>query len=143
WSLPCRRSRSPTNRPPAAPLKGIRSHVNPRAIRNCLIARSARLPFSLGLLPPLIASPQLGGGAPPGGRARARPPGSAHRAGPLRRVRRAPLPLKADLNNRTAHGCIVPCVDGSELARRIFTSQGLVGAAMCSAFKRGSHDRWP
>jgi hypothetical protein len=27
----------------------------------------------------------------------------------------------------------VPCVDGSWLARTIFTSQGLVGAAMCSA----------
>jgi hypothetical protein len=26
-----------------------------------------------------------------------------------------------------------PCVDGSWLARTIFTSQGLVGAAMCSA----------
>jgi hypothetical protein len=37
----------------------------------------------------------------------------------------------------------VPCVDGSGLARRIFTSQGLVGAAMCSACERGSHDRWP
>src|SRR5215471_12371171 len=30
----------------------------------------------------------------------------------------------------------VPCVDGSVLARRIFTSQAWVGAAMCSA----SHD---
>ena len=29
-----------------------------------------------------------------------------------------------------------PCVDGSGLARRIFTTAGLVGAAMCSA----SHD---
>jgi AraC family transcriptional regulator, regulatory protein of adaptative response / methylated-DNA-[protein]-cysteine methyltransferase len=28
-------------------------------------------------------------------------------------------------------------VDGSELARRIFTSQALVGAAMCSAFGIG------
>jgi hypothetical protein len=36
-----------------------------------------------------------------------------------------------------------PCVDGSELARRIFTSAGLVGTAMCSAFECGSHDRWP
>ena len=27
----------------------------------------------------------------------------------------------------------VPCVDGSELARAIFTFAGLVGAAMCSA----------
>jgi hypothetical protein len=26
------------------------------------------------------------------------------------------------------------CVNGSELARRIFTLQGLVGAAMCSAY---------
>ena len=37
----------------------------------------------------------------------------------------------------------VPCVDGSELARAFFTFAGLVGAAMCSAFKCGSHDRWP
>jgi hypothetical protein len=36
-----------------------------------------------------------------------------------------------------------PCVDGSELARRIFTSQAWVDAAMCSAFESGSHDRWP
>jgi hypothetical protein len=31
-------------------------------------------------------------------------------------------------------------VDGSELARVIFTSAALVGAAMCSAFECGSHD---
>jgi hypothetical protein len=37
----------------------------------------------------------------------------------------------------------VPCVDGSALARAFFTIAGLVGAAMCSAFLRGSHDRWP
>src|SRR3954469_21534665 len=36
-----------------------------------------------------------------------------------------------------------PCVDGSELARAFFTCAGLVGAAMCSAFGCGSHDRWP
>jgi hypothetical protein len=34
----------------------------------------------------------------------------------------------------------VPCVDGSELARDIFTFAELVGAAMCSACLRGSHD---
>jgi len=33
--------------------------------------------------------------------------------------------------------------NGSELARDIFTFAELVGAAMCSAFKCGSHDRWP
>ena len=37
----------------------------------------------------------------------------------------------------------VPCVDGSELARAFFTFAALVGAAMCSAFRCGSHDRWP
>ena len=37
----------------------------------------------------------------------------------------------------------VPCVDGSELARAFFTFAALVCAAMCSAFKCGSHDRWP
>ena len=36
-----------------------------------------------------------------------------------------------------------PCVDGSELARKIFTFASLVGAAMCSASECGSHDRWP
>ena len=36
-----------------------------------------------------------------------------------------------------------PCVDGSELARTILHVAGLVGAAMCSAFECGSHDRWP
>jgi hypothetical protein len=33
--------------------------------------------------------------------------------------------------------------NGSELARTFFTSAALVGAAMCSAFECGSHDRWP
>ena len=37
----------------------------------------------------------------------------------------------------------LPCVDGSELARVFFTYAALVGAAMCSACLRGSHDRWP
>ena len=37
----------------------------------------------------------------------------------------------------------VPCVDGSGLARAFFTQAALVGAAMCSAFRCGSHDRWP
>src|SRR6476620_4940620 len=37
----------------------------------------------------------------------------------------------------------VPCVDGSELARAFFTFAALVGAAMCSAFRCGSHDRVP
>jgi len=37
----------------------------------------------------------------------------------------------------------VPCVDGSELARDIFTFAELVGAAMCSACLCGSYDRWP
>jgi hypothetical protein len=36
-----------------------------------------------------------------------------------------------------------PGVDGSGLARRIFTSQAWVGAAMCSACLCGPHDRWP
>jgi hypothetical protein len=33
--------------------------------------------------------------------------------------------------------------NGSALARTFFTFAGLVGAAMCSAFVCGSHDRWP
>jgi len=33
--------------------------------------------------------------------------------------------------------------NGSELARKICTFAALVGAAMCSACLRGSHDRWP
>ena len=33
--------------------------------------------------------------------------------------------------------------NGSGLARDFFTSAALVGAAMCSACLRGSHDRWP
>ena len=36
-----------------------------------------------------------------------------------------------------------PCVDGSELARTFFTFAALVGAPVCSAFRCGSHDRWP
>ncbi len=34
--------------------------------------------------------------------------------------------------------CFGPCVDGSELARALFTLAALVGAAMCSAFKCGT-----
>jgi hypothetical protein len=33
--------------------------------------------------------------------------------------------------------------NGSELARTFFTHAELVGAPVCSAFQRGSHDRWP
>jgi hypothetical protein len=36
-----------------------------------------------------------------------------------------------------------PCVDGSEVARTFFTFAALVGAPVCSAFRCGSHDRWP
>jgi len=53
------------------------------------------------------------------------------------------LPPKADIAERDWHVRFVPCVDGSELARDIFTFAELVGAAMCSACLRGSHDRWP
>jgi hypothetical protein len=53
------------------------------------------------------------------------------------------LPRKADIQPRTSDVRYVPCVDGSELARDIFTFAELVGAAMCSAYLRGSHDRWP
>jgi hypothetical protein len=53
------------------------------------------------------------------------------------------LPPKADIVERDRHVRFVPCVDGSELARDIFTFAELVGAAMCSACLRGSHDRWP
>jgi hypothetical protein len=53
------------------------------------------------------------------------------------------LPPKADIAELEEHVRFVPCVDGSELARDIFTFAELVGAAMCSACLRGSHDRWP
>jgi hypothetical protein len=53
------------------------------------------------------------------------------------------LPPKADIAARQLDVRFVPCVDGSELARDIFTFAELVGAAMCSACLRGSHDRWP
>jgi hypothetical protein len=48
-----------------------------------------------------------------------------------------------DMRLKVRHGSEGPCVDGSELARDFFTSAGLVGAAMCSAYECGSHDRWP
>jgi hypothetical protein len=53
------------------------------------------------------------------------------------------LTPKTDIEGDIANVGDVPCVDGSELARRIFTFAALVGAAMCSAFGCGSHDRWP
>jgi hypothetical protein len=49
------------------------------------------------------------------------------------------LPPKADIDWRHFDVRFVPCVDGSELARDIFTFAELVGAAMCSACLRGSH----
>jgi hypothetical protein len=52
------------------------------------------------------------------------------------------LPPKADSSRTSRYVRKVPCVDGSGLARRIFTLQAWVGAAMCSAFRCGSHDRW-
>jgi hypothetical protein len=36
-----------------------------------------------------------------------------------------------------------PCVDGSRLSRGYRTGAASVGAAMCSAFSCGSHDRGP
>jgi hypothetical protein len=53
------------------------------------------------------------------------------------------LTPKADIAQHGGNVRFVPCVDGSELARDIFTFAELVGAAMCSACLRGSHDRWP
>jgi hypothetical protein len=53
------------------------------------------------------------------------------------------LPPKADISCAPPDVCFVPCVDGSELARTFLTIAALVGAAMCSAFACGSHDRWP
>jgi len=50
---------------------------------------------------------------------------------------------KADIERTSQHVRNGPCVDGSELARAFFTFAALVGAAMCSAFGCGSHDRWP
>ena len=52
----------------------------------------------------------------------------------------APIATKMSRRDERRKG---PCVDGSELARTFFTSAALVGAAMCSAFERGSRDRWP
>src|ERR1700704_4181728 len=53
------------------------------------------------------------------------------------------LEPKAAIAGVGRHFRVVPCVDGSELARAFFTFAALVGAAMCSAFRCGSHDRWP
>jgi hypothetical protein len=44
---------------------------------------------------------------------------------------------------RAANRRCGPCVDGSGLARVFFTYAALVGAAMCSAFERGTLGRWP
>jgi hypothetical protein len=59
-----------------------------------------------------------------------------------------PLAMSAvppkDVDGQSLDIRFVPCVDGSELARTFFTyAVTLVGAAMCSAFKRGTRDRWP
>ena len=65
-------------------------------------------------------------------------------SGRSERVDQGPLhPLKADIRRRYLDVSLGPCVDGFGLARVFFTSAALVGAAMCSAFQRGSRDRWP
>jgi hypothetical protein len=56
--------------------------------------------------------------------------------------------VKTDLHDTrirrlTSMSALPPCVDGPELARTYFTFAALVGAPMCSACLRGSHDRWP
>ena len=43
----------------------------------------------------------------------------------------------SDIRYRNGDGRKGPCVDGSKLARSIFTRAALVGAAMCSAFECG------
>jgi hypothetical protein len=65
-------------------------------------------------------------------------------------LNRAGLPQRCPLRviNGKAHfehlmSGLPPCVDGSELARTFFTFAALVGAPVCSAFRCGSHDRWP
>jgi hypothetical protein len=58
------------------------------------------------------------------------PPDSlTHRHLGIPRFKPAGICSKSDIR----HFRDVPCVDGSGLARRFFTSQGLVDAAMCSA----------
>jgi hypothetical protein len=52
-------------------------------------------------------------------------------------------PPQTDIDPRLLSVGFGPCVDGSELERTFFTCAALVGAAMCSAFECGSHDRWP
>jgi hypothetical protein len=59
------------------------------------------------------------------------------------RIAMSAMPPKADIQRLLFDVRFVPCVDGSELARAFFTFAALVGAAMCSAFRCGSHDRWP
>ena len=56
---------------------------------------------------------------------------------------RLPHPRKQTSQSTSADVGFVPCVDGSVLARIFLHVAGLVGAAMCSAFVCGSHDRWP
>src|SRR6516164_6015457 len=53
------------------------------------------------------------------------------------------LPHIADMKRTSGHVGDGPCVDGSWLARVFFASAALVGAAMCSAFERGTRGRWP
>jgi hypothetical protein len=48
------------------------------------------------------------------------------------------LPPKADIRQRSWHVRFGPCVDGSELARTLFTFAALGGAAMCSACSCGT-----
>ena len=70
--------------------------------------------------------------------------GHSRRSGGQQGFAECPLCLQWRPNLRVAtNRRDVPCVDGSELTRTFFTFAALVGAAMCSAFRCGSHGRWP
>ena len=63
---------------------------------------------------------------------------------PRRHPKPCPLRVKSGkARNEHDMSGLPPCVDGSELARTFFTFAALVGAPVCSAFRCGSHDRWP
>ena len=69
---------------------------------------------------------------------------AARRAAELSYCRERPMsafPPKSAYVRTLVDVSEMPCVDGSVLARAFFTFAAWVGAAMCSAFRCGSHDR--
>jgi hypothetical protein len=106
-----------------------------RAVRGGLVVRVSRRRYALA--PPRQSSSATEAVAPVPSETQVPPP-EGHS-----RPRREWLPIAINFTASVGRESCRPWLDGSGLARVFFTRAAVVGAAMCSAFWCGSHDRWP